>query len=135
MKYSPTKSELETFTDISSDERLSYCLTRICESEEVWGLAEPQGWVISEADEAVSLPIWPYREFAQMCIKDEWQNAEPQAISLEHFVYKVSQMLIENDMMVEVFTTPQSPGQRLEAKAFFKILENMMESGEYFMEG
>ena len=133
MRYTPASSEFETYQQMSAADRLHYCLTRIAEAEEVWGLAEPQGWVINEVGEKAALPIWPYKVFAEECMAKKWPNAEPQAISLEHFVYKVSQMLIENDIMVESFSTPEAPGETMEAKAFFKILENLMESGEYFM--
>ena len=135
MKYAPTDKELAFFNEMSEEERFSYCLTRIAEAEEVWGLAESKGWVIAEKDDQSALPIWPYKDVAMMCKGEQWKNAEPQAISLEHFVYKVSQMLIENEIAVEVFPTANNPGHVMEAKAFFKILENLMESGEYFMEG
>jgi len=135
MKYAPSESELKQLSNMSDEERFNYCLAHMAETEEVWGLAEPQGWVIGEKDAQSTLPIWPYKEFAVQCKSAQWAAAEPQAISLEQFVYKVSQMLIENQMMMEVFPTITAAGKIMEPKAFFKILENIMESGEYFMEG
>jgi len=135
MKYSPSNSELENYLKLSKEERFNYCLVRITEAEEVWGLAEPQGWIINEVEEQATLPIWPYQQFAVNSARKPWQDASPQAISLEHFVYKVSQLLIDNGILVEIFPTATQPGHVIEAKAFFNILENMMESGEYFMEG
>ena len=135
MRYAPTESELGSFPSMSEDDRLMYCLTRIVEAEEVWGLAENQGWVISENNKQSSLPIWPYKIFAASCQLGDWKEAEPQAISLEHFVYKVSQQLIENKLMVEIGPTTEKSGRLMEAKAFFSALENLMESGDYFMEG
>lgn len=135
MKYAPTNKELDLLSQMSEEERLTYCLTRIAESEEVWGLAESQGWVINDNSQQSALPIWPYKAMANLCINEDRINAEAQAISLEHFVYNVSQQLIENSIAVEVFPTIESPGHIMEAKAFFKVLENIMESGEYFMEG
>lgn len=135
MRYAPSQGELNSFQTMSKQDRLIYCLTRIVEAEEVWGLAEDQGWVMSETKGQSTLPIWPYKIFATISQKGKWQYTEPQAISLEHFLYKVSQQLIDNHIMIELAPTTDAEGYCVEAKAFFSALENLMESGEYFMEG
>jgi len=135
MKYAPTESELNTFSTMSEDERFLYCLTRIVEAEEVWGLAEDQGWIMSEINDQSVLPIWPYKSIASISKRSAWETTEPQAISLEYFVYQTSQLLIDNQIGVEVAPTLDQPGRIVEPKEFFNTLENLMESGEYFMEG
>jgi len=135
MQYSATENEIKLFTSMPDDERFRYCLSRMTESEEIWGLAEHQGWVISDINDQATLPIWPYKDLAELYKQDEWKNAEPQSVSLEHFVYKTSQLLIKNDIMIQTFPTVENPGKVIPAKEFFEILENLMESGEYYMEG
>ena len=135
MKYAPTDSELVEFSTMPKEERYIYTLTRIVESEEVWGLTESRGWVLSDENEQSSLPIWPYKAFALPDINDDWKNAQPAALSLEHFIFNTSQLLIDNNIMVNVASTLHQPGLLVEAKEFFTTLENLLESGEYFMEG
>jgi len=135
MKYAPTNNEMTQLSEMCEDERFTYCLTRMVEAEEIWGLAENEGWILKGNNNLTALPIWPYKSMAEANKINEWQNAEPQAISLEYFVYTVSQMLMDNDISVEIFPTENAPGKIMQAKHFFKVLENLMEAGEYFMEG
>ena len=86
MQYTPTSEELEDSKQFTAAERMQYCMSRIVEGEEVWGLAEEEGWIINEVDQQDTLPIWPYKAFAWQCIPAKWPNAETQAVSLEHFV-------------------------------------------------
>jgi len=135
MQFSTTPLEMQSLSNMTGDDRLNYCLSRFVETEEIWGLAETQGWIIHDTESVSTLPIWPYKDLATACAKDDWKLAKPQSISLEHFIYKVSEQLIENEIQLEVLPTDLAPGKIIPARSFFKMLENMMESGEYFMEG
>jgi len=135
MKYKPSNTELSELDSYSTKERLHYFLTRAVESEEVWGLSNQSGWVMREADEQTILPVWPYQGLAENCAENEWQNYVPGAVSLEHFVYKLLPVMIAQEIKVEILPTTNQPGNLLDARELSSLLEGMLESGEYYMEG
>ena len=135
MKYQPSiieKLEVETY---SESDRLHFFLTRAIESEEVWGLSNPSGWVMKEDNNRSILPIWPYEIFAANCASNQWQDYAPAAVSLEHFVYNLLPIITKQEIGVEIFPTTNQSGSLLEASKLAELFEGMLESGEYYMEG
>jgi len=126
------KQELETFDE---HQRLHYFLTRTLESEEIWGLGDDSGWVMEESTDCVSLPVWPYACFAEECTHDKWNYCSPLSMSLEHFLYKILPKMDQQQIMVDVFPKKDSTGLRIPAAKFSEMIEGMLESGEYYMEG
>ena len=46
----------------SPEARFNYFVFRAVKSEEVWTLADENGFVVSEADGERSIPVWPHAE-------------------------------------------------------------------------
>jgi hypothetical protein len=135
MKYQPSILELSETDTYSAKQRLHYFLTRAVESEEVWGLSNQSGWVMREHDKQTILPVWPYQMFAAKCAINDWQDYKPGAVSLEHFVYKLLPVMIEQEIIVEILASTNQPGNLLDARELSSLFEGMLESGEYYMEG
>jgi hypothetical protein len=72
---------------------------------------------------------------AANCAANEWQDYTAGAVSLEHFVYNLLPVMMEQDIHVEVLPTAGKPGKLLDASNLAAIFEGMLESGEYYMEG
>ena len=135
MKFKPSATELIEIDSYEATERLHFFLTRAIESEEVWGLSNASGWVMKDSDDQTILPVWPYQQMATICAVNEWQNYVPGAVSLEHFVYTLLPVMIEQGIKVEILPTANQPGNLLAAEELASIFEGMLESGEYYMEG
>jgi hypothetical protein len=135
MKFKPSNTELLELDSYDANERLHFFLTRTIESEEVWGLSNPSGWVMKDSDDQTILPAWPYEQMAKICAVNEWQNYKPGAVSLEHFVYTLLPVMVEQNIKVEILPTTNQPGNLLDAEELASIFEGMLESGEYYMEG
>ena len=135
MRYLVSTKELEEASSYSPQSRAQYFLSRAIESEEVWGLNNPSGWILKEQNDQTILPIWPYQQMATGCAQGEWENYEANAVSLEHFVYKVLPMMVTQDILVEIFPTNSNPGELMSAEKLASIFEGLLESGEYYMEG
>lgn len=123
-------SDIDTMT---VPERAQYFLTRTLESEEIWGLADTQGWVLHEEEGRSILPLWPYRQFANECI--DAVDQEAQSTSLDHFVENVLHNLVAQEILVELWPTPRQRGVLLDATELQATFHSLMESGEYFLEG
>lgn len=135
MQFIPTASEFESLATMPEAGRLEYFLTRTAEVEEVWGLGDDSGWIMRESGETTSLPVWPYRQLAVNSAEDEWQNQVANAVSLEHFIFKVLTMLVDANIMVEIMPGPNSQGQLMDPRELFQLFESIVDSGEYYIEG
>lgn len=133
MQHAPTKLEQKTIADMSNVQRLEYFLTRTMESEEVWGLADSEGWLLQEIDGRTILPIWPYRQFANECINAAGVHAG--SVSLEHFVDNILQSLIAQDIDLELWPGKEREGYQLSAGALLEMFTSLFDSGEYRLEG
>jgi len=135
VKYQISTTELQQVDSWPAKERLQYFLSRAIESEEVWGLSNPSGWVMKEVNKQSILPVWPYEQLASQCAANEWQDYSAGAVSLEHFVYKLLPIMMGQDIQVEILPTSSNPGERMGASELASIFESLLETGEYYMEG
>ena len=135
MKYQPSETELQELETCDPKEQLHFFLTRVIESEELWGLGNSSGWIMKETNDQTILPVWPYEIFATNCATNEWQDYAACAVSLEHFVYKLLPIMSGKNIKVEVSPSQSQPGSLLDATELASVFEGMMESGEYYMEG
>jgi hypothetical protein len=136
VRYKPSDSELLEIETLSAEQRMHYFLTRTIESEEIWGLGdEHSGWVLKEVDGKTIIPIWPYEMLATACAQQEWDNQTPIAVSLEQFVYAILPKIEQQNIQIEILPTTSQPGMLIDPRSLSSIIEGMMESGEYYMEG
>ena len=57
----------------------------IADWQEVWGLYQ-DGWALAATDDGTPVfPLWPAKEYAQVCAVNEWKGYEPRSIGLSDF--------------------------------------------------
>jgi hypothetical protein len=66
----------------SPEARFNYFIFRAVKSEEVWTLADENGFVISETEGERSIPVWPHAEFASEWIQGDWAGCQPLRIEM-----------------------------------------------------
>lgn len=135
MRHKPSITEINEISEAAEEERLLYFLTRAIESEEVWGIGDHKNWLLKEIDNQQVLPVWPYEILVKECINPDDEDKTQDAISLEQFVYHVLQTMIKQDIGVEVLPTKTQSGKIISAQDLMNLLEGMMDSGEYYLEG
>ncbi len=135
MRTTPTASELAMFGELSLEELYHYAITRIAECEDVWGIGGDEGFTILEKEDKSYITIWPYHQLAEAYCVGEHEGLQPVSISLELFAYNMLNQCQDQGIAIEVFARPGQPGRWIFANELFGILEGMMESGEYYMEG
>lgn len=133
MRYEPTQQELQDIVTMPAPQRLQYFLTRVMEAEEVWGLADSQGWVMREDGDKTILSIWPYRQCADACIAEP--DLQSHATSLDHFVESILHTLIAERIHLDILPSRDASGALLSAVELQSMFKSLMESGEYFLEG
>jgi hypothetical protein len=135
MRYEPSHAELLSLDQMSQKERFNFAVSRIIECEEVWSLGNAdEGWVLRDVEEAQVITIWPYRMMAEAFVQGE-PGASTHSVSLEHFMYSVLDKCRAAQIDIEVAPAVGDVGSIICAEALSQMLNDMVESGTYFLEG
>jgi len=129
MRYAPYQQEYAELAAMSDARLLEYFLTRVFETEEVWGLDDGCEWLIEERDGQQRMPVWPYRQLAEQAVAGE--GYVPAAEALEDFVYRTLATLIEEDALLEVLPAPGRAGCLVSPQRLHDIFTGMFDAGEY----
>lgn len=61
---------------------------------------------MSETDEGLPVfPLWPEKEYAELCVSGDWANYEPKSIDLDEVLDSMIPMLGERNILPGVFFT------------------------------
>ena len=108
MKVSP--KQLEAVLALPGIKRFEHFIKVIADWQEVWGLYQ-DGWALAAADDGTTVfPLWPAKEYAQVCAANEWTGYEPRSISLSDFTEVLLPKLKLDGVLPGVFFTPTSKG-------------------------
>lgn len=135
MRYTPYDYEYSALVEMSDNQLLEFFLTRVFETEEVWGLDDSVEWVFREEDGQATLPVWPYQNLALEAAVGPWQSHSPMDSSLEEFITNTLSAMIEDEVMIEIIPRQQRKGCIISPHQLLSILEGMMDAGEYTLEG
>lgn len=97
---------------LPNTDRYDHFLKEVWEEQAVWSLKSPEGWVLigDGKSDLKYLPIWPKRDYAQLCAVDEWSDTIPTPIAIEDWILRwLPEMERDNDRL-SVFPTAESPG-------------------------
>jgi len=68
-------SEVDAVLRARPEKRYAYFVNRVADWEEVWGLRNADGWVMSATDAGQQVaPFWPFRAFAERAAVGSWSN-------------------------------------------------------------
>jgi len=102
--------EFKAMIKRSARDRYIYSVKRIADWEEAWSLKLNDGFVTTSDKEGnLSMPIWPFKEYAMKCIEDEWENCQTQKIHLDTLLDEILPNLSEEGTHVVVFKVPEDP--------------------------
>ena len=90
--------------------RFEHFIKVIADWQEVWGLYQ-DGWALAAADDGTTVfPVWPAKEYAEVCAVNEWAAYEPRSISLSEFMEVLLPKLKTDGVLPGVGFTPNSKG-------------------------
>ncbi len=96
------KKEIFSVLQCTELKQYEYFIKKVVDFEEVWSLRDDNGWATLGNDENSFFPIWPRKEFAEMCASDEWDNYYPESIELEDFIQDWIDGLREDNIRITV---------------------------------
>lgn len=94
--------EVKNVLQIDKKKQYEYFVKKVADFEEVWSLRDDEGWATLGVDENEFFPVWPKKEFADICISEEWKNYYPESIALEEFLDDWIDGLKEDNIRITV---------------------------------
>lgn len=103
-----TKKEIEEILAKKPENRYKYFIRTVAAEEEVWGLADEEGWLMLEieGEEGDALAVFPNPEFAEIFRKEgDFEEFQVEVLDLYEF-FEWLDDFEEQKMRVAVFPTP-----------------------------
>lgn len=103
-----TQKEIAEVLAKKPENRYKYFIKSVMKEEEVWGLADKEGWLLleDEEDDMDVLAVFPNREFAKIFRKEGgFEEFQVEALDLQEFMDWLEDFEKQN-MKVAVFPTP-----------------------------
>lgn len=134
MRYEPYQDEYAAVPTMTDEELLEYFLYRIMETDEVWGLQDGPHWITRNIGDQQTLPVWPFKRFADEAAVGDWQKLKPSADSMEFFIYRTLNKQAAQGGLIEIMPRTAGAGCLITPQRLLTILEGTMHLGEYTLE-
>jgi len=122
-----TNKKIENILKMSESERYDYFVRKVADFEEVWGLSD-NGWaLLGDNSRNQILPLWPEKEFAQLCAVDKWKDYKPEVIELDNFIEKWIPGMTNDKTLVNVFLIPNGKGTTVSPQDLYTDLQDELE--------
>ena len=104
------QKQIDTVIALDGQKRYKYFVKMVVDQEEVWGLYQ-DGWALAATENGKQVfPLWPAKEYAQLCANNEWVDYSPVPISLDEFIDQLLPKLRNDEVLPGVFYTPSDTG-------------------------
>jgi hypothetical protein len=99
--------QIEAVLQLPGPQRYRHFIEKAVEARRMWGLYG-DGWAISQTpDGRQVLPLWPEREYAELCIAEEWSNHQAREIDIDAALGMMIPTLREQGILPGVFFSPE----------------------------
>lgn len=123
----PSIKQIEAVLRLDGPARIAHFMKRVADEERAWGLWR-DGWALMVDDAGSKLfPVWPGREYAELCAIDDWAGYSAAHIDLEDLLADWSMKLKQQDVRPAVFPTPGGRGVVVEVDTFNNLLSRELE--------
>lgn len=120
--HTVNEREFDAVLALPGEKRYAYTIKRIVDAEVVWSIRDENGWRLFGSDDSgrECVPIWPKKEFAELCCVADFANSAPASIDLDEWRSKWLAGMSRDGRLVAVFPTPANQSvvvepQRLQA--------------------
>lgn len=99
------QKQIDAILALPAPKRYSHFIKKVVGWQKMWGLYDG-GWAMAESDDGEPvLPLFPEKEYAELCISGEWSNYKPKEIELSEVFENVIPTLREQNILPGVFYT------------------------------
>lgn len=105
-----SQKRIESVVALPGSKRYEHFIKVAADCEEVWGLYQ-DGWALAATDDGQKVfPVWPSKEYAELCKEKEWAGYEAESFSLADFMDELLPNLKSDGVLLGVFYTPSDKG-------------------------
>lgn len=105
-----SEKQIEAVLKLDGEARFKRFVKSVVDCEQAWGLWD-DSWALLEDDVGTRVfPLWPAKEYAELCREPDWTNYVPTAIALDALLSELLPKLRAQDVLTGVFPTPTGRG-------------------------
>ena len=102
---SVNQKQIEAILKLPASKRYNHFIKKVVGWKQLWALYD-DGWAMSESDDGKPIfPLWPEKEYADLCISGEWENYVSKPIELDEVLNSMIPMLRERCILPGIFFT------------------------------
>lgn len=103
MSFALSASEQRHLLSLSNHQRYQRFLELVVQHQEIWSLANDEGWVTLTSEGDNCLPIWPHPELAAQWATDDWNDCTPKSVALDVWLERWTKGLSGDETLLVVF--------------------------------
>jgi len=105
-----SEKQVSAVIKLPAPKRYSHFVKEVAGWEEVWGLYQ-DGWALAtNSENEFFLPVWPAREYAELCRGTTWSDYEAKSICLYDFMERLLPDLSNEGILPCIFYLPTDKG-------------------------
>lgn len=125
-----TDKEVNAVIRLDGPARVERFVKVVADDEVAWGLWA-DGWALMADDEGRQVfPLWPARQYAELCRTDEWSAYEAREIELSVLLEEFFPKFREQGVLAGVFPTPGGKGVGVSAEDLESLLREELKKYE-----
>jgi hypothetical protein len=102
--------QIEAVLKLSAPEQYKHFIKVVADRQGAWGLYE-DGWALAANEQGQPIfPLWPAKEYAELCAVDNWAGYFPKQIEIVDLLVRLLPSLLESQTLLGVFPTPKDKG-------------------------
>src|SRR5919198_4583453 len=115
MPWNLTDKEYESVSALGDDKRYDYFISRVADTEKVWGLQAGDGnWAYATDEDGTEvIPVWPHERYAEAAADGPWADDSPSPIALDAWLERWLPGLERDGREIAVFPTGDGAGVRV----------------------
>lgn len=127
MTWTPTQQEIRAVVRLPAQKRYEYFVTRVADTEMVWGAQRDGRWIVLCGAEGDVVPVWPHSQYVTFDLAWTQQGYDLRPVELDIWLAEELPEMERLRQRIAVFPTAESRGAIVEGAKLKTDLEQELE--------
>ena len=120
--------EIENVSKLKPLDRYKYFINKLADFEIFYTLKdENENYIISELENHQLFPLWNFKEFAELCLIDEWKSFEIAELTLDDLQNEIIDLISDENYLLNVFPVGLKTGFVVNLEEFVRDLKEELD--------